>query len=93
MAAAAEYEARIQQLDWSGLRSLWEAIVRRDTPGWDPGRALEYLILRAFQLDGARVRWPYSIHLENEMVEQIDGAIHWGPLSCLVETKESPAPT
>ncbi len=89
MADAAEYEARIQQLDWSGLRSLWENIVRRDTPDWEPGRAFEYLVLRAFQLDGARVRWPYSIELEDEVVEQIDGAVHWGRLSCLVESKDT----
>jgi len=89
MADAAEYEARIQQLDWSGLRSLWESIVRRDTPDWDPGRAFEYLILRAFQLDGARVRWPYSILMEDQVVEQIDGAVHWGRLSCLVECKDT----
>jgi hypothetical protein len=92
MADAAEYEGRIQQLDWSGLRSLWENIGRRDTPNWDPGRALEYLVLRAFQLDGAQVRWPYSIPMEDEVVEQIDGAIHWGRLSCLVETKDTSLP-
>jgi hypothetical protein len=92
MADAAVYEAQIQQLDWDGLRSLWANIGLRDTPDWDPGRALEYLILRAFQLDGARVRWPYSILLENEMVEQIDGAVHCGRLSCLVETKDTSLP-
>jgi hypothetical protein len=92
MADAAEYEARIQQLDWVGLRSLWANIGLRDTPDWDPGLALEYLILRAFQLDGARMRWPYSILLENEMVEQIDGAVRCGRLSCLVETKDTSLP-
>jgi hypothetical protein len=92
MADDAEYEARIQQLDWSGLRSLWENIVRRDTPDWEPGRAFEYLILRAFQLDGARVRWPYSILMEDQVVEQIDGAVHWGRLSCLLECKDTRKP-
>jgi hypothetical protein len=35
------------------------------------------------------VRWPYSIEIEEEVVEQIDGAIHWGRLSCLVECKDT----
>ena len=92
MADDAEHEARIQQLDWSGLRWLWEGISRRDTPNWAPGRAFEYLVLRAFQLDGAEVRWPYSILMEDEVVEQIDGAVHWGWLSCLVESKDTTKP-
>ena len=70
--------------------SLWDGIGRRRTPGWEDGKALEYLVLRIFQLDGARVRWPYRVEIdpEGETVEQIDGAVHWGSLSCLIETKD-----
>ena len=44
--------------------------------------------MRAFQLDGAEVRYPYSVKLFGEEVEQIDGAIHCSGLSCLVESKD-----
>jgi hypothetical protein len=63
MPKAEEYEARIRRLRWPGLQKLWEAIKQRDTPGWDAGKAFEYLILRTFELDGAQVRWPYSVTL------------------------------
>jgi hypothetical protein len=84
------YQAMIEQYSWEDLRQLWQAIGRRDTPEWEAGKAFEYLVLRAFQLDGAQVRWPYSVRLFNqaEVVEQIDGAVHWEGLSCLVESKD-----
>src|SRR5438046_170576 len=66
MPTAEEYEARIKKLRWPGLQKLWESITRRDTPGWGAGKAFEYLILRAFELDGARVRWPYPVNLFGE---------------------------
>ncbi len=92
MTTEAEYEARVSALNWDGLQTLWEAIERRDTPDWEPGRAFEYLVLRAFQLDGAQVRWPYSVRLFEEEVEQIDGAIYHDGLSCLVESKDQAEP-
>jgi hypothetical protein len=83
-----EAEARIQTLDWSGLRDLWVKIQAGDTPGWDPGKAFEYLVLRAFFLDGARVCWPYQVALQGEVVEQIDGVVVAGGLHALVESKD-----
>jgi hypothetical protein len=55
---------------------------------WDTGKAFEYLVLRAFQLDGAEVSWPYSVRLFDEEVEQIDGVIHYAGISALVESKD-----
>ena len=90
MATAAEYETKIKMLDWDGLRSLWDSIEHRDTAnaGWDAGKAFEYLVLRAFELDGATVRFPYIVRLFDDEIEQIDGAIHYERLSCLVESKD-----
>jgi hypothetical protein len=52
--SAAEYQAAIQKLDWDGLQNLWERIETRSTaPDWAAGKAFEYLVLRAFELDGA----------------------------------------
>jgi hypothetical protein len=88
MPTAAEYETQAGLLNWAGLRVLWSAIEQRDTPGWEAGKALEYLVLRAFQLDGAQVRWPYLVELFGEEVEEIDGAVYYAGLSCLVESKD-----
>jgi hypothetical protein len=88
----AAYERQIQGFDWTGLRDLYARIVARDTPGWEPGRAFEYLIPRAFELDGARVRWPYEIELHGHIVEQIDGAVEAAGLYCLLECKDQVQP-
>ena len=87
-----EAEAKIQALDWAGLRDLWAKIQVRDTPDWEPGRAFEYLILRTFQLDGAFVRWPYRVDLHGEMVEQIDGVVVAAGLHAMVESKDQKGP-
>ncbi len=92
MATPTELEARIQSItDWNGLRNLWAAIQAGTTPGWEGGEALEYLVIRAFELDpGERVivRYPYVVSLFGEIVEEIDGAVHLPGLSCLVESKD-----
>lgn len=88
MTSAAQYENAIKSLQWDGLRSLWSQIENRHTPNWDSGKAFEYMVLRAFELDGAEVKWPYRVKLFGEEVEQIDGVIYSGGLSCLVESKD-----
>jgi len=82
------YENKISQCDQDDLLNLWEAIEAKDTPGWAPGKALEYLVLRAFQLEGAEVRWPYSVKMDEGAVEQIDGVVYSDGLACLVECKD-----
>lgn len=88
MTTEAKYKNIINSLQWDGLRSLWDSIEERHTPDWEAGKAFEYLVLRAFQLDGAEVKFPYSVKLFDEEVEQIDGAIHCLGISCLVESKD-----
>jgi hypothetical protein len=91
MATPAELEARIKLLDWDGLRTLWGAIQAGAPLGWDGGEALEYLVIRAFEIDPlepAAVRYPYEVSLVNEKLEEIDGAVHVPGLSCLVESKD-----
>jgi hypothetical protein len=41
-----------------------------------------------FELDGARVRWPYEVRLHGYIVEQIDGAVEASGLRCLLECKD-----
>lgn len=81
----------------AGLRTLWSRVEAGDVEDWPPGRALEYLLIRAFELDGARVRYPFSVHLSfgsssSEEVEQIDGVVEVGGLWCLCEAKDSVDP-
>jgi len=86
-----DYIERIRAHGWPELRALWDQITAGSTPGWPAGRALEYLVLRAFELDGAQVRWPFTVDVEDEVVEQIDGAVYFENLACLVEVKDSAA--
>jgi Restriction endonuclease len=44
--------------------------------------------MRAFQIEGAEVRWPYSVDLGGEEIEQIDGAVYSDGLSCIIECKD-----
>lgn len=75
----------------AALLTLWQGIESRNTPGWDAGKAFEYLVLRAFELEGADVRYPYSVEIGGEIIEQIDGAIYSEGLACIVETKHHSA--
>jgi hypothetical protein len=88
MPSALEYQKRIEQYDEALILQLWEQISSKNTTGWEPGKAFEYLILRAFQLKGAEVRYPYSVQLHGEVVEQIDGAIYWNNMNCIIECKD-----
>jgi hypothetical protein len=84
----ADYQKKIRRLSHTRLLELWNAINAGATDGWDAGKAMEYLIIRAFELEKAEVRWPYEVELEGKVVEQIDGVVHlpWG--SFLIESKD-----
>lgn len=56
--------------------------------GWDSGKALEYIVLRQFDIEGASVTWPFQVKLDEQVVEQIDGAVYFEGLACLVECKD-----
>jgi hypothetical protein len=88
MATPKEREAQIKKFHWAGLQKVLAAIQAGEPPGWDKGEAFEYLVLRAFELDGAQVRYPYEVTLFDERAEEIDGAIHLPSLSALVESKD-----
>lgn len=93
MPTTAEYKSIIQKMKRPRLLDFWKLIIERNTSGWEKGKAFEFLVLRAFELEGAVVRWPYSVNLFGEDVEQIDGVIHLGKhvLSVLVECKDQVA--
>jgi len=80
---------RASELDWEDLDRLWEGIKSEFTPEESKGEALERLVLCAFDLGGAVVRWPYKVGLwgKSTVAEEIDGAVHCLGLHCLIECK------
>jgi len=91
MTTELEYQKLIQCYDWDNLFTLWQDIQNENTPNWSNGKALEYLILRSFQLEQAEVRYPYSVPMKNSNypVEQIDGVIYFDNIACLIECKDT----
>ena len=87
MPTTEEYKIKIQRKQRPGLVRLWNNILAKNTPDWDSGKAFEFLILRAFELEGAIIRWPYSVAIFGENVEQIDGAIHFDDISISILTE------
>lgn len=86
-----DYVAKVTALDWQALSDLWDeisAVPRTTAVGWAAGMAFEHLILRAFQLSGAEVVWPYAVKIHDEPIEQIDGLVISGHLTCMVEAKD-----
>ena len=85
-----KYVSKIRRYKTKGLLRLWRQISSEKTPGWPPGKALEYLVLRAFELEGAEVVWPFNVTVGDysEVVEQIDGAVYFNSHSCLIECKD-----
>jgi hypothetical protein len=90
MNTEADYERKIARYNHARLRRLWNLIDEGRTAGdgWEAGKAFEYLVLRAFQIEGAEVRWPYEVEIDDNVVEQIDGAIYTDGLACLIECKD-----
>lgn len=85
---ALEYRERSRQLSWEDLRLLWESVVAGVTPDWDDGKALEHLVVRAFELGGLRVEYPYDVPLAGRPLEQIDGLAYLGEYAFLLECKD-----
>ncbi|WNG14840.1 restriction endonuclease [Cystobacter fuscus] len=56
--------------------------------GWPDGRAFEHLILRAFELEGAKVTWPFTVRRKGMNLEQIDGAVRENGSFFLLEMKD-----
>lgn len=86
-----DYVTKIAALGWPQLVALWskiEASRGSTMNGWPKGKAFEHLILRAFELEGAEVIWPYTVQLNGDVVEQIDGMVIFDGISCIIEAKD-----
>jgi len=92
-ASAADLKAKAQKWDRVKLGAVIDDLLAgKKVRGWPRGLALEHSILRAFELDGADVTWPFRVEIEGHTVEQIDGAVHARHLSCLIEAKHLDKP-
>src|SRR5579862_5855854 len=89
MATDRDYVDRIREVDYPRLTEMWDSVrAGRAIRGWAKGKAFEYLLLRALELEGAEIVWPYEVRVEGIALEQIDGMIYYEHLACLVEAKD-----
>lgn len=94
MATAFTEEAmRAVALKWTyqDLLTLWQEIqAGQPIPGWSPGKAFEYLVIAAFHLEQAEVRWPYAVTFPQKwgMMEQLDGMVYLRDRPFIIESKD-----
>ncbi|AJP56073.1 hypothetical protein UC34_01805 [Pandoraea vervacti] len=93
MVADREYIERVRGYGWKDVDGLWRDVKQCSTPGWDAGKALEYLVLKGFELSGAKVRWPFRVlHEDRKVIEQVDGMIYSEGIAAIVECKDYSKP-
>lgn len=85
------YIKMIEKMGWPKLRILWTAIKSGSTPGWEPGRAFEHLVIRAFKLNKMDAEYPYHVPPGGQILEQIDGAVFVEGHCFLLECKDEDA--
>ncbi|MBK8257646.1 MAG: hypothetical protein IPK82_33870 [Polyangiaceae bacterium] len=82
---------------WShqDLLSLWNQIkAGAPIPGFANGKAFEYLVIRAFQLEKTDVRWPFHVTYPQKFgtMEQVDGIVYLPQRAFLIESKDLSEP-
>ncbi len=90
---AYDYRALAEGWDERRVVNIWNKIKsepKTPVPGWPPGRAFDYLVIRAFEIGGLRVQYPYEVTYPQKFgtLEQIDGVVYLGERAFLVESKD-----
>jgi hypothetical protein len=88
-----EMEARAWRR--ADLIRIWNAIkTGMPIAGWPAGKAFEYLVVRAFEIEGARVLWPFQVIYPQKFgtMEQVDGVAYLGDRAFLLESKNLSEP-
>lgn len=83
-------EINLKNANHQELIRAWETIIdpRKAQEGLSPQLAFRQLIIRAFELEGAEVRFPYQVKedTERDALENLDGVIYLNGHSCIVES-------
>ncbi len=76
------------------LIELWQNVLSGDTKDWESGKALVYLIVRGFQIEGLYIQWPYSFIYPYKFgqMEQIDGVVYCQGTAFIIEAKDHKEP-
>jgi len=88
---AGDLEAEARTWEREDLIRIWENLqARQPVKRWEAGKAFEYLVVRAFEIDGLRARWPYAVTYRQKLgiVEQNDGLVYLGERAFLLESKD-----
>lgn len=80
--------ARADGWTWADVEQVWGGVTDRTLNGWDAGKALEHLVIRAFSLSGLRVEYPYEVPFAGRVLEQVDGLVYLGDVPFLIECKD-----
>jgi hypothetical protein len=94
--SAADLEAEARAWTRDDLLRIWRRIKAGESiAGWPAGRAFEYLVVRAFDLEGASVIWPFQVIYPQRFgtMEQVDGVVYLGERAFLLESKNQSEPT
>ena len=79
----------IRSFNKQKLKKFWQQIKSGNALGWSSGKALEYMLVRAFDLEGAEVVYPFNNFVLTSQ-EQFDGYVFVKELGAgfLIECKE-----
>src|SRR5437763_5846861 len=86
-----EYLRTAQAWTAAQVLEIWEKVKSGDSiRGWAEGKAFEYLVIRAFELAGLKVRWPFEVKYPQKfgIMEQLDGVVYLDERAFLVESKD-----
>jgi hypothetical protein len=86
-----EYIVRVEKMDWVELSALWDQIKAGKAgraEGWEDGKALEHLVVRAFRLSRLQAEYPFDVPPGGRALEEIDGLVVMGSNTFLLECKD-----
>jgi len=86
-----EIDQLIKSFDKGALIDFWYTITEENVNAQTKGKGFEYLICKAFELEGATVKYPYTVPMKDgsSAMEQIDGVIYFENIQCLIECKNT----
>ena len=78
---------KFRMADKNELLNLWNIVIDSTTDAQTKGKGFEFFICRAFELEGAKVEYPFTVKVQDQAAEQLDGFISIDGVHCLIECK------